>query len=72
VFEVGGWRVELNTAGRESCPEGARRVHRFASTNLRDEHGPLIELIRRDAPLVLVDRQLPATRRSVCTTARWG
>ncbi len=60
VFEVGGLETGAEYRGIESLLR--KELDGFIvspSTNLDDEHGPLIDLIRRDVPLVLVDRQLP-------------
>jgi GntR family transcriptional regulator, arabinose operon transcriptional repressor len=74
VFEVGGLESGAEYRGVENLIR--KELDGFIvspSTNLKDEHGPLTELIRRDAPLVLVDRQLAGYEKDlVCTHNEMG
>lgn len=69
VFEVGGLEAGAEYRGIESLAQkGLDGFIVSPSTNHEDEHGPLINLIRQNVPLVLVDRQLPGFETDLVAT----
>ena len=69
VFEIGGMEAGAEYRGIESLVrKGLDGFIVSPSTNLEDEHGPLIELIHQNLPLVLVDRQLPGYETDLVAT----
>src|SRR4029078_4833898 len=73
-FETGGLETGAEYRGIESLTQKALDGFIVSpATHLDEEHGPLIELLERDVPLVLVDRPLPGYDPDlVCTNSEVG
>ena len=69
VFEAGGLEPGAEYRGIESLARKALDGFIVSpATNCDEEHGPLIELIGRGLPLVLVDRSLPGCETNLVLT----
>jgi LacI family transcriptional regulator len=70
VFEDGGFDVGAEARGVEALVR--KRLDGFIvapSSNSRDDHAPLLQLVENQVPLVLVDRVLPGCNTDLVTTA---
>jgi DNA-binding LacI/PurR family transcriptional regulator len=70
VFEEGG--LEVGAEGRGVASLVRKPLDGFIvapSSNGSDDHGPLLELIRRNVPVVMVDRTLSSQRTDLVTTS---
>lgn len=69
VFEAGGLEPGAEYRGIESLARKALDGFIVSpATNVDEEHGPLIELIGRGLPLILVDRSLPGIETNLVRT----
>lgn len=70
VFEDGG--LEVGAEGRGIASLVRKPLDGFIvapSANISDDHGPLLELIRRDVPVVMVDRTLSSHQTDLVTAS---